>query len=88
MRRGGAAVRITVQTVSDLSRQLGGAEFELVLPGGTVRDLLSGLKDQRGFDLAAHPHTMLFVNGVGCVDHSRRLKDGDHVALVPILAAG
>jgi len=85
---GGGAVRVTVQTVSDLRRSFGCGEFEVAVEGATVGDLLAQLKDRHGFDLAAHPHTMLFVNGRGCVDRSRTLGNGDRVAIVPVLAAG
>jgi molybdopterin converting factor small subunit len=82
------AVRVIVQTVSDLTHHFGSGEFEATIPAGTVGDLLDHLKQAYGFDLSAHEHTMLFVNGRGCVDPSRPLRDGDHVAIVPILAAG
>jgi molybdopterin converting factor small subunit len=85
---GGGAVRVTVQTVSDLSHHFGSGEFEVTIPARSVGGLLEHLKQTYGFNLAAHEHTMLFVNGRGCVDPSRTLRDGDHVAIVPILAAG
>lgn len=85
---GEEAMRVTVQTVSDLSHHFGSGEFQVTLPARSVGDLLDHLKQAYGFDLAAHEHTMLFLNGRGCVDLSRPLRDGDHVAIVPILAAG
>lgn len=81
-------VRVTVQTVTDLAHHFGRGEFEAAIPPGTVGDLLAHLKAEYGFDLAAHEHTMVFVNGKGCADLSRLLKDGDHVAIVPVMAAG
>lgn len=86
--KGEGAVRVSVQTVSELAHYFGCGEFEAAVPAGTLGSLLAHLKVAYGFDLSAHEHTMLFVNGRGCVDPSRRLRDGDHVAIVPIMAAG
>ncbi|MDD5557057.1 MAG: MoaD/ThiS family protein [bacterium] len=81
-------MKVTLQSVSDLRRHFGDGEIELDVECSTVRELLDAIRARYGFDIDATPHTMLFLNGRGCVDHGARLREGDHVAIVPILAAG
>ena len=85
---GGRRVRITLQTVSEFTHYFGGGEIQLEVTCSTVRELLEHIKARYRFDFAAQKYTMLFVNGRGCVDVSHALKDGDHIAIVPIMAAG
>lgn len=81
-------MRVTIQTISDLKHQFGTGEVEVDLDGSRVRDLLRHLKQRYDFDLSSREYTMLFVNGRGCVDWDHPLREGDHVAIVPIMAAG
>ena len=81
-------MRITLQTVSEFTRYFGSGELALEVTCSTVRELLEHIKARYQFDFAAQKYTMLFVNGRGCVDLSHTLRNGDHVAIVPIMAAG
>lgn len=81
-------MRLKLQTVSELKKHFGARELEIEFDQSTVRELLGYLKKKYGFDFAAKKYTMIFVNGRGCIDFDRRLKDGDHIAIVPIMAAG
>ncbi len=81
-------MRVTLQTISELARYFGSGELELELTCSTVSELLEYIKARYRFDFSAQKYTMLFVNGRGCIDLSHTLKDGDHVAIVPIMAAG
>jgi molybdopterin converting factor small subunit len=85
---GGRRLRITLQTISELAHHFGSGEVKLELTCSTVRELLEYIKARYQFDFTAQKYTMLFVNGRGCVDLSHTLKNGDHVAIVPIMAAG
>jgi molybdopterin converting factor small subunit len=81
-------LRLNLQTVSELKNYFGSGELEVEFSQSTVAELLEHLKRRYNFDIGVQKHTMLFVNGRGCVNYSRRLKDGDHIAIVPIMAAG
>ncbi|MCX6353600.1 MAG: MoaD/ThiS family protein [Candidatus Aureabacteria bacterium] len=81
-------MRVILQTVSDLEHHFGTREVEIRFEGRCVSDLLAYLKERYDFTLATQERGMLFVNGRGCVDFSLSLNDGDHVAIVPVLAAG
>ena len=81
-------MRIKLQTVSELRHYFGDGEIEVEFAGSAVSTLLEQLKKEFRFDIVSQKYTMLFVNGKGCVDFSRTLKDGDRIAIVPIMAAG
>ncbi|MCX6357868.1 MAG: MoaD/ThiS family protein [Candidatus Aureabacteria bacterium] len=74
--------------MSDLRHHFGGREISIELTGATVKDLLDYLKRTYGYDFLAEEHTMLFLNGKGGIRDLEELHEGDHVALVPIMAAG
>jgi molybdopterin converting factor small subunit len=81
-------MRLKLQTISELSDVFGGTEAEIDFEKTTVAELAACLKERYKLDLTERGYLMIFVNGKGCVDFGKRLKDGDHVAIVPILAAG
>jgi molybdopterin converting factor small subunit len=81
-------VKIILQTVSDLAGHFGGGELEIEFSGATLHDLLRHIKAHYGYDLESQKHTMLFLNGRGCVDFESAVSDGDRVAIVPVMAAG
>ncbi len=81
-------MRLSLQSVSQLRQYFGDGEVEIEFGRSTVAELMEQLARDYRYDPADHAHTMVFVNGRGCVDFSWSLKDGDRIAIIPVLAAG
>lgn len=81
-------MRVILHTVSDIAHYFGSARIAVQFEGEMVAEFLEFLDARYGFNLRCNQDVMLFINGCGCTKYLRPLKEGDRVALVPVLAAG
>lgn len=81
-------MKIEVTAVSKFQRYFPARTNEVDFAGGTLDEFLSWIREKHGLDVGDHRNIKITRNHKLVRDFNVRLKDGDRISFIPIVAGG